>query len=358
MAKPKSRGNGQGTAFRRGTTWTARVVLGWKLIGDPQHLCPIYKTKGGFKTKKEALNHCPALLANKSKPNAAPTVTHYWEIYRDGEMQSLSDSKQTAYRIAWEKMRDIAFRTIDALSVADIRAMVSAKAPTYYPARDMKVLLGHLFDLAGADGWVNRDLPDYIILPELNEKERQPFTAEEQTALWKTYESGNKNAAIPLIMIYTGLMTGEMRRLTVDMIDFENRRIVGVGLKTKVRRESAVYLPASIIPILQDVCTDKTGLIYPCSENDFYALYYDALSAAGCRKLTPYSCRHTTATALAISENIAPQTIKKVMRWSSTKMLDRYAHPSDTDAQTAIDSLKRNSTNNLLITKVPQTLEK
>jgi integrase len=356
--KPKSRGNGTGTAFKRGNTWTARVVLGWKLIGEPQHLCPIYKTKGGFKMKKDALKYCEVLLSCMAKASKAPTVEHYWNTYRDGEMESLSDSKKTAYRIAWDKMKDIHLRPIDSLSVADVRALVSNKAKTYYPARDMKILLGHLFDLAGADGWVNKDLPDYIILPALNEKERLPFTEKEQANLWKIYESGCKNAAIPLIMIYTGMMTGEMRRLTVEMVDFTNKRIVGVGLKTKVRRDAAIYVSSAILPVLQDVCEGKDGLVWNVSEMDFYALYYDALTRAGCRRLTPYSCRHTTATALAVTENIAPQTVRKIMRWSTTKMLDRYAHPSDTDAAAAVESLKKSPTNTLLITSTDQTLTK
>lgn len=341
MSKPKSRGNGQGTAVKRGGTWMARVVVGWRLIGDPVHKSPIYRTKGGFKTKRDALNYCPALLAQTEKPAAAPSLQHYWNAYSAGEMARLSDSKRTAYRIAWEKLQPISARRIDSLSVSDLRQLVSLKAPTYYPARDMKVLLGHLFDLAGADGWVNRDLPDYIILPELNEKERQPFSDIEQAALWKSYESGCKNAAIPLIMIYTGMMTGEMRRLTADMIDYDARQINGVGLKTKVRKESAVYLPSSIVPVLQDAAAGKTGLVFDCCENEFYARYYDALAAAGCRKLTPYSCRHTTATALAITESIAPQTIKKIMRWSTTRMLDRYAHPDDAAASAAVETLRR-----------------
>ena len=69
--------------------------------------------------------------------------------------------------------------------------------------------------------------------------------------------------------------------------------------------------------------------------------YYAVLEAAKCRRLEPYSCRHTTATALAISEGIAPQTIKKVMRWSTTKMLDRYTHPDDQEAIEAVNRLSR-----------------
>ncbi|MCR5295360.1 MAG: tyrosine-type recombinase/integrase, partial [Lachnospiraceae bacterium] len=88
---------------------------------------------------------------------------------------------------------------------------------------------------------------------------------------------------------------------------------------------------------------DPEGPVWPVSEYRFYLDYYAALEAAGCRRLEPYSCRHTTATALAISEGIAPQTVKKVMRWSTTRMLDRYAHPDDADAMEAVNRLHRAS---------------
>lgn len=341
--KPPSRvhqrASGTGTAVKRGNSWTADVTVGWYTDEDgKKHRKRV--RKGGFKTRAEALAYCPTLLGLEIKKKAPP-LRDYWNTYSNGEMDKLSDSKRTAYTIAWNKLKEFEFRPIDTLTVADLRRIVAEKAPTYYPARDMKVLLTHLFTLGAADGWVSKDLPSFILLPEKNETTREPFTEDEQKALWMAYEAGCGDAAIPLIMIYTGMMTGEMRRLTVEMIDFENRRIVGVGLKTEVRKAAPVYLPNDILPVLQDAAEGKSERLWPCSEDSFYERYYAALEAAGVRRLTPYSCRHTTATALAISENIAPETVRKVMRWSTTAMLSRYAHPDDSDALAAVDKLKR-----------------
>ena len=80
----------------------------------------------------------------------------------------------------------------------------------------------------------------------------------------------------------------------------------------------------------------------PVSISEFAAMStIRDLAAAGCRDLPPYSCRHTTATALAITKNIAPQTVTKIMRWSSAKMLDRYAHPDQKDALKAVNRIKK-----------------
>ena len=61
------------------------------------------------------------------------------------------------------------------------------------------------------------------------------------------------NAAIPLILIYTGMMTGEIRQLTKDMIHLEDKEISGVGLKTNERKKRTVLLPDDIVPVLEDV---------------------------------------------------------------------------------------------------------
>ena len=343
--KAKSRGNGQGSAFKRGNTWTAQVIVGWRLPDDPtKKPVSIKRTKGGFSTKKEAIAYCPILLNGGIEVRTEPPrLREYWEIYQKGEYLNLSDSKQCAYRIAWKKLKPIQDVRVDALTVEMLRNVVSQKCPTHSPAKDCKSLLSNLFKLAAADGFANRDLPSYIILPKPNEKERQPFSDVEQAALWKVYEAGNRKAAIPLLMIYTGMMPGEAQKLRVDCIDLEHRLIVNAGIKTQVRKETPIVIADTIVPLVEDLMLNAqdSGYIWKRDEKQWYADYYEALEAAGCRRLSPYSCRHTTATALAISEGIAPQTIRRVMRWSTTRMLDRYIHPQMEDALQAANSIKK-----------------
>lgn len=344
QSRVHQRGNGTGTAWKRGKTWTAVATVSYYVDDDgKKHI--IRKSKGGFKRRDEALEYCKVIKYGKAdtEKKILP-LNSYWQLYKNGELLKLSASKQSAYKTAWNKCKSIWYTPVNLLTVADLRKVVNDNTSTFYPARDMKVVLGHLFDLAAADRAADKDLPEYIILPDLKEKERQPFTEEEQAALWRVYDAGDRRAAVPLIMIYTAMMPGEIQNLKIDMIDIDHQRIIGVGMKTKVRKASPVYLPDTIIPVLIDEMqksTSKSGYVWPRNEDKFYENYYAVLEAAGCRRLEPYSCRHTTATALAITENVAPQTIRKVMRWSTTKMLDKYAHPQDDDALAAVNAIKR-----------------
>ena len=341
--RTKSRGNGTGTAFKRGSTWTAQVVYDRVEVAPDKPLRKITRSKGGFKTRDAALQYCPILKYGPQKPALAPSLAAYWETYKKGAYEALSASKQQAYRTAWKKLEPISQTRIDQLTVADLQQLVSEKCDTYYKARDVRTLLSSLFKLAAAEGYANKDLPSFIRIPSLEESEQIPFSDTEQKALWKRYEDGDLRAAVPLLMIYTGMMPGEAMGLRVDMIDLDGHRIHGAGMKTKVRKATDIVLAEAIIPLVQDLIdhAQPSGYIWKRVEADWYADYYAALEAAGCRRLTPYSCRHTTATALAVTKNIAPQTVKKVMRWSTAAMLDRYAHPDQKDALKAVNRLKK-----------------
>ena len=341
-ARTKSRGNGTGTAFKRGNSWTAQVVYDRIYVADDKPPKRLTRSKGGFKTRDAALQYCPILKLGPQKPKQAPTLEHYWNVYQDGAYTALSISKQRAYKAAWNKLKDIHGTHIDQLTVSDLQKAVSDVCSTYYTIKDAKIVLVTLYRIAAAEGYVNKDIPSFIQLPKLEETEREIFTDLEQANLWKLYESGDIRAAAPLLMIYTGMMPGEAMQLTVSNFDLEGRRITGVGMKTKVRKETPIVLADSILPVAESLIANakEDGTLWPTRRKTWYKNYYDALAAAKCRPLSPYSCRHTTATALAITEGIAPQTVKKVMRWSTSKMLDRYAHPDQSDALAAVNTIK------------------
>ena len=338
----KSRGNGTGTAFKRGSTWTAQVVYDRVYVADDKPLRKLTRSKGGFKTREDALRYCPILKDGPQKPALAPTLEHYWNTYKDGAYTALSASKQQAYRTAWKKLDTVKGTRIDQLTVADLQKLVSEKCSSYYTTRDVRTLLISLFRIAAAEGYARQEIPTFIQLPALEETEQTPFSETEQKALWKRYESGDLRAAVPLLMIYTGMMPGEAMRLRVDQIDLDGHRIHGAGMKTKVRKQADIVLAETIIPLVQDLIdhAQPSGYIWKRDEKVWYEDYHAVLKDAGCRDLPPYSCRHTTATALAVTKNIAPQTVKKVMRWSTARMLDRYAHPDQNDALEAVNTLR------------------
>ena len=343
----KIRGNGQGCAYKspNGKSWTAQAVVGYRAPkqegGQP---IPIKRKKSGFAKKSDALAYVPILLAGGvEKSKVAPRLSDYWKIYSENAMLKIGRSKQDAYKAAWNKLKPIQDARIDTLTLDILQGTVRKVASTYYTQKDCRTVLTKLYERGYADGFCQKDLPSLIEIESLEESEQIPFNKEEQKALWGQYEKGNMDACVPLLMIYTGMMPGELQHLKVDHIDLKNKTMYGMNLKTKVRKKTPVVLADSILPVVEDMITNAmpSGFILSRNKKGFYDRYYAVLETAGCRKLPPYSCRHTTATALAIDAKIAPQTIKRVMRWSTTKMLDKYAHPDQKDALKAVNKIKK-----------------
>lgn len=336
----RSRGNRQGCAIKRGSTWTA--VWTEETYVDPddeqKRIHQKRRWKGGFRTKTEALTYAANPIP--MQPETSATLRDYWETFKASDFIDLGGSKQTAYKIAWGKLEGLAGRDIGSLTIQELQAVVDEKAPTYYPARDMRTVLSHLYKRAVAEGNARTNLAEFIRIPPLEEKETEPFTEAELKKLWEAYGAGNSFLGYVLLMIYTGMMPGELLRLQPDMIDWDKCEIVGCGLKTKKRKETPVVFPDMITPVLRDLVARSDGRKYVAGMNkdNFYKAYHEAVTAAGVRDLPPYSCRHTTATALALG-NIAPSVIQQVMRHTKFSTTQRYIHPDMEAAKTAVNAI-------------------
>ncbi|MBR3974369.1 MAG: tyrosine-type recombinase/integrase [Clostridia bacterium] len=332
--KTKSRGNGQGTAKKRGKTWTAIITVGYTLEGNA-----IRRSKGGFKTKKEALEYIPILRENKPALIKTSSLQDIWAVYETSSFVKLSKSKQTHYRTAKRRLERIFNFNIKDLGIADLQNIVDTEVETYYPAKDMRDLLSILYERAIAEQLVTVNLAKYIVLPELNETETVPFTEKEILKLWEDYSNGFIPTGYFLLMIYTGMMPGELLRLRPEMIDIQKRVITGCGIKTKKRKETAIVIPEIIIPLIETLLQSSTkDRFYPDVRDSFYSYFSEMIKRTNCNNaLRPYSCRHTTATLLA-NKNISPAIIQEAMRHAKITTTQRYIHINTDILQNAIQS--------------------
>lgn len=334
----RRRGNGEGSVYRRtpGGSWTASVVLGYRL-DDRGKAQPVRRTKSGFRTKKEALAALPELRQEKKR--TCPTIGDLWAQFKQGKYKKLSESRQEKYRIAWPKLSALEFTPIDQLTTADLQAAVD-QAKTFYPARDIRDLLSILYQLAMPDQFVSTNLADFLVLPDLNSKQQDAFTADEIQKLWAHYGAGNWWTGYILLMCYTGMMPCELLSATKAMVDLKARTITGAGKKTKERKAVPIVLADVIIPVLDDLMQHTPGdKLIRINKDRFYKVYYETVEAAGCRRLRPYDCRHTAATALA-NENIPPSVIQKIMRHASFQTTQRYIHIDTDPMRDAVNKLQ------------------
>jgi len=238
--------------------WTARVLKYW-YVDDNGKYRPKFIYKTGFATKTEAIKHIPILesnihLKNKEKKKV-PTLTDLWRLYEKASLPRLSKDKQVAYKGAKKKLENIFHTPINLLTIEDLQDAIDSKASTYYPAKDMKTVVSHLYNLAVPEGHVNVNLSEYVKLPELIEKEARKFSKEEQTALWTLYENNDKFVRYILLMIYTGMMPGELQTIKKVNVDLKTQTI-NYGLKTNKRKKTPMIIPDEIIPVITDILSD------------------------------------------------------------------------------------------------------
>ena len=340
--KGKKRGNGQGNAYKRGSTWTGRKH-GYSFVKDGK-LHRVRPTKGGFSTKREALAWA---CSDEEKEKPLPRLIDLWQGYSENDLLKLSASKQTAYKIARKRLESLMNRRIDALTVDDLQAVVNANCPSYYTAKDVRDLLSNLYQRAMASntkGRVTQNLSTFIVLPDYEEKEAVPFAEEELSKLWYAYHNGDSFVGYILLMCYTGMMTGELLRCKSSMIDLDTCEIHGVGVKTKIRKRVSIAFPVFMKPVLECMI-DKPKLV-PMNKDTFYEEFYRALDRAGIynpvinnrHRLTPYSCRHTYGTE-AVKAGFHPAVIQKMLRHSNTKTQEKYTHLSSEDVHDAVNKI-------------------
>lgn len=335
------RGNGLGTVYKHGKGWRAQVTL--YTTAEPVDGKKVYKqkrrTKDGFATKKAALEYIATLRSAEGR--RTPTMLELYAAWEKNDLPKLSESKKSAYKKARERIDGIIGRKIDTVTVADLQAIVDSQSSSYYTARDIKTLFSHIYKKALPDQYVTSNLADYIVLPRHEEKEAEPFAPDEVQKIWNAFADGDTFAGYMLLMIYTGMMPGELLACKKDMIDYERREIYGCGKKTKTRKSVAIVFPDFLIPVLEAICEASDGeTLMPLYENKFYEEYHAATKRIGIRDLPPYSCRHTTGTEAARLNFSAP-AIQNVMRHAKITTTQRYIHLGSEIAHDVVNGMRK-----------------
>ena len=329
-----------GSVYQHSGKWRAQITS-YSYVDGKGKMHRKRVTRDGFRTRKEATQYLETL--RESEKRKVPRLIDLYSLYEANDMQKLSADKQRAYKKARERLEPVIGRTIDSLTTIDLQKVVNENADSYYTRRDMKVLLSHLYRAACVNGFVSANLAQFITLPELVEKEAVPFTSDEVQTMWTAFANGDTFVGFLLLMVYSGMMPGELFSIRKDKIDFDRCEIYGAGRKTKTRKDAPIVFASSVKPVLQSLCALYDGdKLYPYHETRFYDDYHETTKRIGIRDLPPYSCRHTTGTEAA-KLNLSASTIQKIMRHAKITTSQRYIHLGSEEAHAAIENMAKGS---------------
>lgn len=306
--KTRTRPNGTGTAYKRGKTWVARVVVGWKLMPDG-HAVPIWRTKGGFPTKREALEHCQVLLKAPQETRKLLTMREIYEAWLPTHTGKVSEPTMRSYRAAWNHFAPIHDVTFASLDLDDLQTCVDECGKGRSTLNNMKVLAKLLYRYALPRHQSDMDYAEYISVSG-SHGTHPAFSPAQVQIFWEAVGTV-RGAEDILCLIYTGMRPTEMLSLKQD--DIQDNIIYG-GIKTDAGKDRAVPISPKILPFFHRKMHKNNLYLWENSvgtrmtSQQFRAnIFFPALAELGMQPVptkenppvyTPYSCRHTFANLL------------------------------------------------------------
>jgi integrase len=226
---------------------------------------------------------------------------------------------------AWKRLEPLHHVRMEQLTIDLMQRVIDEATSTYYPARDMKIMLSHLMDEAVKREIIPRNKTDYIELPELKESKKDAFNRDEIRQIWDSWHSGDRMAGVVLMMIYTGMRKGELMTIQRKNIYLDKRYMIG-GIKTEAGIDRVIAIPAEIADVMEQLLADSTSPTpFSMSTDDFYDSYYATLERSGVRRLNPHCCRHTFFTWL-IASGVDSVIAAEMGGHADISMTKQYTH--------------------------------
>lgn len=315
--------NGSGTVYKRGQTWTAKVRW-W----DGEKFAS--KTRGGFKTKKEAYAAVPEMLSKvKQGRTERISFTELWQRLQETERyRSLSEGKKDAWRYAYDKCQPLhGVKDFRALRYENLQPLLNGL--TFYPAKDVKTVLTAMYNLAEKYELCDKNYASLLELPKLESHEKEVFTEDELAKVWSCEDPFR---IYVLIMCYCGLRPVEMRKLRPEDLHLDEEYMTG-GQKTELSKKSRIAIPKFLLPLLSSFEP------FPLGKTAFETRFSTFLKKAGIeRALTPGCCRHTFVTLLTEVED-STAMIQKAARHTRYETTLNYTHIPIEDVKHTVNKL-------------------
>lgn len=305
------RGNGQGTAYKRGRSWTAAYTYAW-INGQPRRV-----TKAGFAKKADALAYIPVLMesvtSNKSKTKPVCFKALYDDFVPYYEPRiAVSTMKTLKSAVKW--FEDIYPVMINELTIDDLQNCLDMCPRGKATRENMKYLATQMYKYAEARFMVQKNIAAFLYC-DGEEGTRPAFTAQELEKI-KNAVGIEYGADYVYCLIYTGFRPNEMLNLTKFSYDADAQTLVG-GFKTEAGTNRLVPISPKIAPIIKRLAAsadpwlfvDRNGI--KLNDATFrHGIFYPLLAKLGIQqipdqdhpaRLVPYSCRHTFANFLKLA---------------------------------------------------------
>ena len=339
--RTKSRGNGTGTAFKRGKTWTARVTIGWEFRDGKK--IQKFRTMGGFPTKTDAENYCYTLKTNQrqvKKMDSLSKVYDQWKKEYDGR---ITPATMATYKAAWKYFSSLHPLPIVDITVSQLQECINDCPKGRSTLNDMRTVCSLVYKYAVVNKIVPNNLAQYLYVNGKKKGTRPAFSADELEKI-RLAVGKIPYADYVYFMCYTGFRPNEMLSLKKDAFRKDKNALIG-GFKTEAGKNRVVPVNAKIAPILAQRMQSSSEYIFPRSDgtlmdDEHFRKYCfnPLMDSLGIKDKVPYSCRHTFANLL---KNVkGSDTDKAALIGHSDASMTKYYQSADYESlRSIIDSL-------------------
>ncbi len=268
--RKSKRPNGTGSVQPRGKSWEARVVdhyIEVEVEPGKHVLRPVWKTKGGFKTKRDALNYLPTLAQARINEHPPKTFKANYDAWVIQYTPRVSKSTMSGYISAFKHFAKVQHIRIDRISANDLQKCLD-DCPFGKRIRQlMKVTAGLVFKYAIDDKQIQVNCATNLWTGDGETKHFEPLTEEEVVMI---EASGLEYSDYVVAMCYLGHRPAELFAFTKTDLHEENGTwyLLG-GVKTEAGKTRAVTIPPKILPTLQArAAVEGTDFLFPRINRD------------------------------------------------------------------------------------------
>lgn len=348
--KPKSRrANSEGTVYPRGSTWTARVILGYYYVDDPKNpgkkkLRTREKTKGGFRKKADARAYCAVLKQQAEAPVAGRKITlkDLFDEWEPVYSHRVSEGAMKSHKAALQWLKDLWTVNISDITSAQLQDAIDSCPRKRRTKEDIKSLMSCLYKYAIQNDYAEKNRSEFLFCGEDDGGTRPPFSPDE---IARIASCGLPYADYVMCMIYTGFRPGELLSLRKDDYDAEHR-IFFHGSKTAAGKDRHIPVSRKIQPIIDARLAAPGDYFFPdpdtgtpMTDAQFRSKFKILMSDLGITGKLPYSCRHTFSVFLKNSSGSDKDKAALMGHSDYTTTKRRYQSAEDENLRAIIDQM-------------------
>lgn len=277
-----------------------RPYMVHKTVGYTHTGRALYHTIGYYVTKSEALT--ALALFNNAPTTPAPCITlgGIYKAWYPMHVKSVSPATAASYANSLQHLGKVAAMPISTIKHHHLQAVLDAMTDaglSYASRKKVRSLLHQLYVYADINDLTERNIAAHLNIGKNTPVyPHKPFTRAQVNKLWA---SGHPDADIPLIMLYTGMRSAELRQLKRSDVKVRQKYIDITQSKTKAGIRIIPIHPR-IWPLIERRLAGNTKYLLSADLLSYAQLagrFKSVMQAIKC-KHTTHDCRHTFATWL------------------------------------------------------------